>query len=170
MSGPTPDNLEVRVAILGGGSMGATHTDSYSRINKVRVVGVFSRRRERAEAVARICRAKSVNDAFALLDDPAIDAIDVCVPSANHLEYVVAALERGKHVFCETPQHAMDTLKLSIATQDSLRQRTTVNINERQPLVFTDVHCLLAIVGLVGVPSKIISWPFSGASSYRTLS
>jgi UDP-N-acetylglucosamine 3-dehydrogenase len=64
---------------------------------------VFSRNQERAEAVARICGAKSVNDAFALLDDPTIDAIDVCVPSANHRGFVVGALERGKHVFCETP-------------------------------------------------------------------
>ena len=32
-----------------------------------------------------------------------IDAIDVCLPSANHHDVVVPALEAGKHVFCESP-------------------------------------------------------------------
>ena len=47
--------------------------------------------------------AKAVDDASALFDDPTIHAIDVCVPSVNHHEFVLAALQRGKHVFCETP-------------------------------------------------------------------
>ncbi|MCA9100505.1 MAG: Gfo/Idh/MocA family oxidoreductase, partial [Planctomycetales bacterium] len=38
-----------------------------------------------------------------LLDDPAIDVIDVCVPSALHEDVTVAALEAGKHVICEKP-------------------------------------------------------------------
>ena len=103
MNGPTVTNSEVRIAVLGSGSMGSAHADSYARAKNVKVIGVFSRNQERAEAVARIRAAKPINDAFALLDDPAIDAIDVCVPSINHREFVLAALQRGKHVFCETP-------------------------------------------------------------------
>jgi UDP-N-acetylglucosamine 3-dehydrogenase len=83
--------------------MGSVHAGCYQRIEGANVAGVFSRNRERAEAVAKICGAKAVVDASALLDDPSIDAIDVCVPSANHEQFVVAALQRGKHVFCETP-------------------------------------------------------------------
>jgi UDP-N-acetylglucosamine 3-dehydrogenase len=47
--------------------------------------------------------ARAVADAEALLDNPALDVIDVCVPSAAHRAFVLAALERGKHVICETP-------------------------------------------------------------------
>jgi UDP-N-acetylglucosamine 3-dehydrogenase len=83
--------------------MGSVHADCYQRIEGANVVGVFSRNRERAEAAAKICGAQAVVDAFALLDDSSIDAIDVCLPSANHEEFVLAALQRGKHVFCETP-------------------------------------------------------------------
>jgi UDP-N-acetylglucosamine 3-dehydrogenase len=100
---PTSTNSEVKIAILGSGSMGSAHADSYTRVKNAKVIGVFSRNRERAEAVAQMFEAKSVNDAFALLDDPTIDAIDVCVPSINHFDFVLAALQRGKHVFCETP-------------------------------------------------------------------
>ena len=58
------------MAILGSGSMGSAHADSYARVKNVKVIGVFSRNQEHAEAVARTCRAKSVNSALALLDDP----------------------------------------------------------------------------------------------------
>ncbi len=38
-----------------------------------------------------------------LVQDPAIDLVDICTP--NHLHYVVAkaALENNKHIFCEKP-------------------------------------------------------------------
>ena len=39
----------------------------------------------------------------ALLDDPAIDVIDLCTPPAQHAEMVVACMKAGKHVICEKP-------------------------------------------------------------------
>ena len=103
MCGLDRTNPEVRIGILGSGSMGSVHAECYQRIEGAKVAGVFSRNRERATTVAQICGATAVDDASALLDDPTINAIDVCVPSVNHHEFVVAALQRGKHVFCETP-------------------------------------------------------------------
>jgi UDP-N-acetylglucosamine 3-dehydrogenase len=96
-------DAKVKVGIVGAGAMGAEHAYCYGEIESVEVVGVFSRNRERAENAARTSNARSFVDAFAMINDPAIDAIDVCAPSANHREFVVAALAQGKHVFCETP-------------------------------------------------------------------
>ena len=103
MSDPQSASSEIRIGILGTGWMGSVHAECYRRIKGAKVVGIFSRSRERAEAVAKICDAVAVVDASALLDDASIDAIDVCLPSVNHEEFVVRALEQGKHVFCETP-------------------------------------------------------------------
>jgi UDP-N-acetylglucosamine 3-dehydrogenase len=103
MSDPQSTSPEVRIGILGSGWMGAVHAECYRQIKGATVVGVFSRNQERAEAAAKICDAKAVVNVSALLDDPEISAIDVCLPTANHAEFVVAALEHGKHVFCETP-------------------------------------------------------------------
>jgi UDP-N-acetylglucosamine 3-dehydrogenase len=94
---------EVRIGILGSGWMGSVHAQCYQRIKGAKVVGVFSRNRERAEALAKVCSAKAVTESSALIEDPSVDAIDVCVPTANHVEFVVAALKHRKHVFCETP-------------------------------------------------------------------
>jgi UDP-N-acetylglucosamine 3-dehydrogenase len=103
MSDPQSATPEVRIGILGSGWMGSVHAECYPRIKGAKVVGIFSRNRERAEAAAKICDAKVVGDVSALLDDPNIDAIDVCLPTSIHADFVVAALQHGKHVFCETP-------------------------------------------------------------------
>jgi UDP-N-acetylglucosamine 3-dehydrogenase len=94
---------EVRIAILGAGSMGAAHAAAYAAIPEVSVVGVFSRDPARAGAVAGICSARSFTDAAALIRHAGVDAIDVCLPSATHHAVVIPALEAGKHVFCESP-------------------------------------------------------------------
>jgi UDP-N-acetylglucosamine 3-dehydrogenase len=94
---------EVRIALLGAGSMGTVHAAAYAAMPDVSVVGVFSRDPARAAAVAAICKAQPFADAAALIQRADIDAIDVCLPSANHHDVVVPALEAGKHVFCESP-------------------------------------------------------------------
>ena len=94
---------DVRIAILGAGAMGTTHAAAYTAMPEVSVVGVFSRDPARAAAAATIGKALPFTDAAALVQRAEVDAIDVCLPSANHHDVVIAALEAGKHVFCESP-------------------------------------------------------------------
>jgi UDP-N-acetylglucosamine 3-dehydrogenase len=83
--------------------MGTVHAAAYATLPEVSVVGVFSRDPARAAAVAAICKAEPCADAAQLIQRADIDAIDVCLPSANHHDVVLPALEAGKHVFCESP-------------------------------------------------------------------
>jgi len=92
----------VRIGILGAGAMGAVHAAAYAAMPGVEVVGVFSRNQERARIVASLCRrAKPFANADSLAGE--VDAVDVCLPTPAHRAFVVPALERGRHVFCETP-------------------------------------------------------------------
>lgn len=83
--------------------MGTVHAAAYAAMPEMSVVGVFSRDPARAATVADICKAQPFTDAAALIERADIDAIDVCLPSAQHPGVVVRALEAGKHVFCESP-------------------------------------------------------------------
>ncbi|MGZ3338995.1 MAG: Gfo/Idh/MocA family protein [Reyranella sp.] len=93
----------IGIGILGAGAMGTAHAAAYAGMAEATVVGVFSRDPAHARSVAAICNAQPFGDATALIGHAAVDAIDVCVPSAVHLDFVVQALGAGKHVFCETP-------------------------------------------------------------------
>ena len=93
----------IRIGILGAGTMGTTHAAAYASLTDVTVVGVFARDPARARAAADLCKAKPFADAGELIRHAGVDAIDVCLPSAIHGDFVVAALDAGKHVFCETP-------------------------------------------------------------------
>jgi UDP-N-acetylglucosamine 3-dehydrogenase len=100
---------QIRIGILGAGGMATTHAAAYANIPDVTVVGVFSRDPARARSAATVCRAEPFSDAAALIQNAAVDAIDVCLPSAIHHAFVVPALNEGKHVFCETPlAHRLD--------------------------------------------------------------
>ena len=93
----------IRIGLLGAGTMGAVHASAYAGMPDVEVVGVFARTLDRARRVAEICKSEPVDDARSLIGRPDVDAIDVCLSSALHPEFVVSALDQGKHVFCETP-------------------------------------------------------------------
>lgn len=110
----------IRIGILGAGAMAAEHAAAYADIPGVEVVGVFARDPARAGRVAAICNAAPVTAADAIIGNPVIDAVDVCLPSPIHHDFVVAALSHGKHVFCETPLAlAMDEAR---AMRDAARR------------------------------------------------
>ncbi len=93
----------MRIGILGAGDMGQTHAGVYAAMPDVEIAGIVGRSRERVERVAAEVNAPALTDPWTILDDDSVEAIDVTYPSALHREWAVAALERGKHVFCETP-------------------------------------------------------------------
>ncbi len=69
----------------------------------VEVAVFFGRHAARVAATAKRFGASATTDLDRILDDETIDAIDLVVPSGSHRGLAIAALERGKHVFCETP-------------------------------------------------------------------
>ncbi|MBS1823074.1 MAG: Gfo/Idh/MocA family oxidoreductase [Acidobacteria bacterium] len=103
----------MKVGLLGYGFMGGAHLAALQRIEGVEVTAVSSRRRPSADGPARgNLDLKSGplpetvawhSDWHSIVSDPAIDAVDVCLPTDMHREVVLAALAAGKHVLCEKP-------------------------------------------------------------------
>jgi len=83
--------------------MGSTHARAYASLPDVQVVGVSSLSYEEAAVLAKEVGAEPFTDATALATDHRVDAISITLPTHLHKEYVITALNAGKHVFVEKP-------------------------------------------------------------------
>ncbi len=94
----------IRVAIIGAG-IGAEHLKGYRALPNRFAVSTFCELdTDRARAAIGDDPSISIsNDLEAVLADPEIDLIDVCLPPHLHFSVSLMALEAGKHVICEKP-------------------------------------------------------------------
>jgi predicted dehydrogenase len=120
------------VALLGTGFVGRVHLEAIRRLGYVDVRGLSVSNPERAtKAAAEFGIERVVADYRALLDDPSVDAVDICTPNALHLPMASDALTCGKHVICEKPlaTSADDASKLvSLAREKNRRNCTCYNL------------------------------------------
>ncbi len=97
--------------LIGTGFMGRAHAialhevaAAFNDIARPRAVCVSDRNDEQAaRAAAELRFERATGNWRALLDDPAIDVIDICTPNHLHFEMARAAVAAGKHVYCEKP-------------------------------------------------------------------
>jgi predicted dehydrogenase len=126
------DHKAINIGLLGYGFMGRVHSHAYAVISHLfpELTGV-----PRLYAVAGLGEneLKQFAKQFGyvrysscweqVVNDPEVDAIDICLPEHLHEEVCIAALEAGKHVLCEKP------LALSLAeAQRIIEKAATVNV------------------------------------------
>ncbi|MCZ7865114.1 MULTISPECIES: Gfo/Idh/MocA family protein [Agrobacterium] len=99
------------VGLIGTGYMGKCHALAWNNVTSVfgdverpRLVTLAEVNPElAAKKAAEFGFARSTGNWRDLLSDPEIDVISVTTPNAFHPEMAIAALEAGKHVWCEKP-------------------------------------------------------------------
>src|ERR1700739_1548748 len=102
----------LNIGLIGSGFMGQAHADAYRR------AGILYRNLPRTpvlyaiadqnDALAEQTRArlgftKAYGDWRRLVEDPQVDVVDITTPNHLHVEPALAALDAGKHVYCEKP-------------------------------------------------------------------
>jgi UDP-N-acetylglucosamine 3-dehydrogenase len=95
--------LPLTIAILGAGNMGNRLAKSFLRIPGVRVKSVYSRRLAVAEKLATAVGAKPCDQMEPIFADPEVEAVVLCLPTHSRTETLRAAVQTGKHIFCEKP-------------------------------------------------------------------
>ena len=103
---------DIRIALIGSGLMGRTHSNGYKRISdffpELRyhpvLKAVCSRREDKVRAFAEQWGYESTEtDWKAVIARDDIDAIDICTPNETHAEIAIAAAKAGKMILCEKP-------------------------------------------------------------------
>jgi predicted dehydrogenase len=96
---------KLRVAVLGAGNWAkSAHIPGWQRDPRSEVAVICDPRKERADEFAKFFNVPEASgDWQSVVSRQDIDVVDVCTPSATHLELSRGALEAGKHVLCEKP-------------------------------------------------------------------
>lgn len=106
----------MKIGLIGYGFMGGAHAAAMKQIPGVALAAVASRTRPSADGPVRgnlDLKAEQLAESVfwtpdwrEVVDDPSIDAIDICLPTPMHREVTERALRNGKHVLCEKPMAA----------------------------------------------------------------
>ena len=107
----------IRVGIAGIGFMGMIHYLAYRKLKGVKVAAMCEQDRTRlagdwrsikgnfgpAGTMMDLSGIEKYEKLDLMLANPQLDMIDICLPPAAHAPVAIAALQAGKHVFCEKP-------------------------------------------------------------------
>ena len=101
---PVFEGPPVKVALIGVGPWGRellTHIGRLKSLSLVAVADNYPPFLKRAQDAAP--GAKALADYKAVLALPDVEAVIIATPTPTHREIAVAALQAGKHVYCEAP-------------------------------------------------------------------
>jgi predicted dehydrogenase len=108
----------MRIGVIGLGFMGTTHLKSWRQIPRAEVVAVCSDDPQKLTGdlsaiegnlgdntdqifdFSNIGKYQRIDD---LISDPAVEAVDICLPTNMHSSIAIQALRAGKHVLVEKP-------------------------------------------------------------------
>lgn len=112
----------LNVGLIGSGFMGQAHADAWRRAALLyRDLPLQPVLHTLADATPALAQASAQRFGFqqatadwrAMVQDPAIDLVDITTPNGLHVEMALAAIRAGKHVYCEKP--------LTVALADAQR-------------------------------------------------
>ncbi len=105
----------VNIGFVGTGGIARSHARGLSAVPQARIAAAAD---VSDAAVQDFAAANDVPRVYAdyrhVLDNPAMDAVIICLPHALHAEAAIAAAQAGKHVLCEKP------LAVSVAECDAV--------------------------------------------------
>lgn len=180
------------VGLIGTGYMGKCHALAWNSVASIfgdvdrpRLVALAEVDAELAARKARdLGFARATGNWHDLLADPDVDVISVTTPNAFHAEMAVAALEAGKHVWCEKPMapRLADAERMQAAAGRS-GKIAGMGYNYIQNPMIRQIKNLIA-QGVIGVvnhvrvemdedfmadPQALFYWKSEAASGYGAL-
>lgn len=96
--------MSVRIAVIGSGGFAREHVRALAQIPEAEVVWAAGSDLSRAQAVAGLAPgARGTTDIMAAVEDPSVDAVDICNATPGHERWALAAARAGKHVHVDKP-------------------------------------------------------------------
>ncbi|WP_219838265.1 Gfo/Idh/MocA family protein [Paenibacillus sp. R14(2021)] len=95
---------KIRIGIIGAGLIGRQHLENYAKLEGAEVVALCDTNQEQLRKTAeQFGVPHTYTDFRELIQREDLDGVDVCLHNNLHAPITIAALEAGKHVYCEKP-------------------------------------------------------------------
>lgn len=157
----------LNIGLIGSGFMGQAHADAYRRasllyrdlpaVPRLYMLADASEALA-ADAAARFGFERSTGDWRRLVEDPAVDVVDITSPNALHHEMALAAIAAGKHVYCEKP------LSVTLAEAEEMAAAARSK-GVKTMVAFNNIKTPAAMLarqlidrGDIGVPMRFRGW------------
>ena len=117
--------FQVRCGVIGVGNWGREIIATLSRLKTAQVVAVSDTYPASLKrGINAAPNAKGLEDYRKMLDDKEVQAVIVATPTHQHRDIVLAALQAGKHVYCEAPlaNTVEDAKTIALAAKASRKQ------------------------------------------------
>lgn len=156
----------VGVGLIGTGFMGKAHALAWRNVRAVagdvpaaRLLQLADTPLEKAQQMAAQFGFERATDNWRdLLSDPAVDVISVTAPNGLHREMALAALQAGKHVWCEKPMAlTMEDARAMEAAARASGRKTQLGYNYLANPAISHAARLLA-EGAIGRLVHIRGW------------
>lgn len=122
----------LRVGIVGTGSIGMIHLETYQRIPGYKVTAVCDIRKAALDRAKEKSGTAAFKDYRKLVEQKDVDLVAVCTPNNLHAPIAVAALEAGKHVFLEKPMaYDLKAAKQVIAAKKKAKKKVQIGVCQR---------------------------------------
>ncbi len=158
---------ELNIGLIGAGFMGRAHADAFRRAGLLdrslpaepRLYLLAERDDQFAASAAEAMGfARSTGDWHALVNDPEVDVVDITSPNNLHYEMAIAAIDAGKHVYCEKP--------LAVTLEDAeAMQAAAAKRGVKTMVAFKNVKAPAALLardlikaGEIGRPIRFRGW------------
>lgn len=154
-------NSRLQIAQVGVGGRGSGNLNALLRLPNIEMVGLCDVDRNNLDQAAGLApRAKTFRDYRLLFDklDDAIDAVLVSTPDHMHGPIALAAMERGKSVYCEKPlahnvaeNRTLNRVSQAKKLKTQLGIQVSASIGQRMTVEYVRS-------GLIGKVSEVHVW------------
>ncbi len=132
----------LNIGIVGVGQFGQNHARIMAASDKIKLVGLYDKKKSRAQEIGSLHNIKVFPDYQQLIDSS--DAIIIVVNTIAHYKLAKAALLQNRHVFIEKPiteELAQARELIDLATQRNLRLQVG-HIERFNPVILEISHLI----------------------------
>lgn len=154
-----PVGPPVKFGIVGIGQWGKEIVSSLSRMPSAYIAAICDTYAPYLKKGGEIApKAATFSDYRQLLDSPEVEAVVISTPSHLHREIAQAAMQAGKHVYCEAPLATTleDAKAIALAAQKTPKQKFQAGLQGRSNALYRHISQFVKS-GVLGSPAQVMA-------------